>query len=226
MLKRIGEVVVAVLDRVWPFPLGILFAALVLSISAGAWLMFRRPGPAPQTPKHRIARPDLDRLAQSDLQTQPSASRVSEIQAAPSASRNSPVQSSFPKPATSKISSHPTGGGKTSASEPQMRASSVPYASAATPSPHTAPAKPKPKEISPAKPTTQATASPLSPAQRAALQDRLTLGGFFLERQDFPAAIKEFQAALEIDPSSREAQAAIQQAREAGKRSESTVPPP
>jgi hypothetical protein len=38
-----------------------------------------------------------------------------------------------------------------------------------------------------------------------------------MDRKEYSAAIKEFQTALAIDPASREAQAAIQQARAAGK---------
>lgn len=64
----------------------------------------------------------------------------------------------------------------------------------------------------------------LSAAQKAEIADRLTIGQFLMDRKDYPGAIREFQAALEIDPSSREAKAAIQQAREANKPSESIRP--
>jgi Tfp pilus assembly protein PilF len=73
--------------------------------------------------------------------------------------------------------------------------------------------------------TVSTPARKLPPAQQAALQDKLTLGGFFMDRQDFPAAIREFQAALAIDPRNHEAQAAMQQARKAGKEPESGTLP-
>jgi tetratricopeptide (TPR) repeat protein len=60
-------------------------------------------------------------------------------------------------------------------------------------------------------------APPLSAKQQAEFTDRLTIGRFLMDRKEYSAAIKEFQAALAIDPASREAQAAIQLAREAGK---------
>jgi Tfp pilus assembly protein PilF len=75
-----------------------------------------------------------------------------------------------------------------------------------------------PEESQGAKPKAQPrpVAPQLSAAQRAAIADRLTIGRFLMDRKDYSAAIKEFQAALAIDPTSREAQAAIQQARVAG----------
>lgn len=69
------------------------------------------------------------------------------------------------------------------------------------------------------------TASRLSPAQEAELRDKLTLGRFLMDRKDYRAAIVEFQAALAVDPSNRETQAAIQQARDANKDLESSPQP-
>ena len=60
-------------------------------------------------------------------------------------------------------------------------------------------------------------APPLSAKQQAELTDRLTIGRFLMDRKEYSAALKEFQAALAIDPASPDAQAAIQQAREAAK---------
>jgi Tfp pilus assembly protein PilF len=57
----------------------------------------------------------------------------------------------------------------------------------------------------------------LSATQQAEITDRLTIGRFLMDRKEYSAAIKEFQTALAIDPTSREAQAAIQKARAAGK---------
>jgi hypothetical protein len=37
-----------------------------------------------------------------------------------------------------------------------------------------------------------------------------------MDRKDYSAAVREFQAALAIDPADREAQAAIREARAAG----------
>lgn len=70
-----------------------------------------------------------------------------------------------------------------------------------------------------AKPKTQPppVARKLSATQQAEITDRLTIGRFLMERKEYSAAIKEFQAALAIDPSSREAQEAIQTALKASK---------
>jgi Tfp pilus assembly protein PilF len=74
-------------------------------------------------------------------------------------------------------------------------------------------------------PIPSARAGRLSPAQEAELKDKLTLGRFLMDRQDYPAAIAEFRAALAIDSSNREAQAAMQQAREVSRKLDSSPPP-
>jgi len=71
----------------------------------------------------------------------------------------------------------------------------------------------------------QPTAPQLSSARQAELADRLTLGRFLMDRKDYHAAITEFQAALALDPSNREAKAAIEQAIEASKNQEPTPQP-
>ena len=83
------------------------------------------------------------------------------------------------------------------------------------------------KEVSPAAAATEPPAAKpeaqgrpvapqLSAKQKADFADRMTIGQFLVDRKEYPAAIKEFQAALAMDPSSREARTAIQKAREAG----------
>ena len=60
-----------------------------------------------------------------------------------------------------------------------------------------------------------AAGSRLYPAQEAKLRDTLVRGRWYMQHQQYGAALEEFQAVLAMDPSNREAQAAIQQAREA-----------
>lgn len=55
----------------------------------------------------------------------------------------------------------------------------------------------------------------LSTAQRDELNDKIVIGGLFMDRSDYDAAIEAFNAALKIDPSSPEARVGIQQARRA-----------
>lgn len=78
-----------------------------------------------------------------------------------------------------------------------------------------------------AKPNAQPrpAAPQLSEKQQAEFTDRLTIGRFLVIRKEYSAAIKEFQAALAINPSSREAQAAIQEARKAGEQLEAAPGP-
>jgi hypothetical protein len=115
----------------------------------------------------------------------------------------------------------PTTSGKTG---PVTNAEPAPAPGVKAP-PQTASVQPELRRTPVSKPTDSTPASKVSPAQRAALQDKLTLGGFFMDRQDYPAALTEFQAALAIDPTNHEAQAAIQRARKAGKEPESGALP-
>lgn len=68
-----------------------------------------------------------------------------------------------------------------------------------------------------------AAGSRLSPAQEAKLRDTLIRGRWYMQHQQYGPALEEFQAALEMDPTNREAQTAIQQAREP---SANPQPPP
>lgn len=78
------------------------------------------------------------------------------------------------------------------------------------------PAKPSvPTQGPPVGSTSTPSGSRLSPAQDAKLRDTLIRGRWYMQHQQYRPAQEEFQAVLEMDPANREAQAAIQQAREA-----------
>ncbi len=63
----------------------------------------------------------------------------------------------------------------------------------------------------------------LSAVQQAELNDKLVIGRFLMERKDYRAAITVLEEALEIDPSSLEASAALQTARSAAKNPDTNV---
>ena len=172
-----GERIVWLLDRCWPFPLGIVACTLVLVTSTGIWLVIRDPRPT------RVDRPS----------GQPGSTEI-------------PAQA----PSTS-----PPGTPDAASTLPNPTADRAP-ASRPTPSEMASPTA-APEKSQGAKPKAQPrpVARQLSAAQRAAIADRLTIGRFLMDRKDYSAAIKEFQAALAIDPTNREAQAAIRRARAA-----------
>ena len=180
MAGGLGERITWLLDRCWPFPLGILASTLALAMAAGIWLAVRSPQPPRAGRTSR--QPGATETPAQVRTTLPSPAQI----AAPAA----------PKPAAAPMpTSRPT---------PVVKASST--ATAALAKPQVAKPKVQPRPVVP----------PLSAQQQAELTDRLTIGRFLMDRKEYSAAIKEFQAALAIDPASREAQAAIQQAREAG----------
>ena len=219
MRKRIVESLLTFLDWCWPFPVGILAAGLAFSISAGTWLALHRTDSPRLRPPRAYTSPTTNtRAVETDV--------PSPIQSAAPPVSDLPV--SHGDRAAGSLVGESSGVGTISKREPTSRF------------PMPEPAKPLParstlQEIASAgkasavptqaqtpkaqsKPAPSAPASQLSPAQEAALNDKLTLGGFLMDRQDYPAAISEFQAALAIDPTNREAQTGIQQAREASKK--------
>ena len=220
MVERIVGRVVAVLDWLWPLPLGALFGAILFLVSAGTWLAFRGPAPTltasiPRSPQSGPSVPEPREVpAQSSLTTAPD-------QTGPvKNSDTSPVGSVPPSPTTTGQPSRVDLGGSTPPSQSSVRTSEAAPAPAVKAPTQSALVQSEVKRAPVSKPIPSTPVSKLSPAQQAALQDKLTLGGFFMGRQDFPAAIREFQAALEIDPTNHEAQAAMQQARKASKEPE------
>ena len=65
----------------------------------------------------------------------------------------------------------------------------------------------------------------LSSAQEAELKDKLVVARFFMDRDDYDAALEAFQAALKINPSSRDARAGVERARQARKAQETSTHP-
>ena len=220
MLERIVGRVVAVLDWLWPLPLGALFGALLFLVTAGTWLAFRGPAPtatvsSPRSPQSEPSVPEPREFPpQSSLPT------ASDQTGPVTNSDTSPVGSVPSSPTTTGRPSRVDLGGSTPPSQSSVRASEATPAPAVKALPQTALVQSEVKRAPVSKPTPSTPVGKLSPAQQAALQDKLTLGGFFIDRQDYPAAIREFQAALAIDPANHEAQAAIQRAHKADKEPE------
>ena len=222
MVNRIVGRVVAVLDWLWPLPLGALFGAILFLVSAGTWLAFRGPAPTatvstiPRSPKSELSVPEPQGLPPKS--TLPATSEQTGLV---TNSDTSSVGSVPPSPTTTGRPSRADLGGSSPPSQSSARTSVAAPAQAAKALTQTALVQSEAKRAPVSKPTPSTPVSRLSPAQQAALQDKLTLGGFFMDRQDYPAAIREFQAALAIDPRNHEAQAAMQQARKAGKEPDS-----
>jgi hypothetical protein len=223
MLERIAGRVVAVLDWLWPLPLGALFGALLFLVTAGTWLAFRGPAPTASIPRSPQSGPSV--AAPQEFPPQSSLPTTSEQAEPVTNSDTSPVGSVPPSPTITGRPSRVDLGGSTPPSQSSLRASEAAPAPAGKALPQTALVQSEVKRAPVSKPTPSTPVSKLSPAQQAALQDKLTLGGFFMDRQDFPAAVREFQAALAINPANHEAQAAMQQARKAGKQMESGTLP-
>jgi len=220
-----GGRVFSLLDWCWPFPLGFLAGTIAFSVAAGAWLMFRDHQPPPRR------RP----LIQSD---------APEIAANVPPAATAPAQSTAPTlPNSTTAQSGQTAGSRTEQAIPLVTAASQESTAPISPSklersiertsapregsPPRKVAVAVPARLQPMQPKAQLrpAAPQLSSAQQAELADRLTLGRFLLDRKDYHAAINEFQAALAIDPSNREAKAAVEQAREASKNQE-PIPQP
>lgn len=215
----------AVLDWLWPFPLGIIFGGLLFLIAVGSWLALRGPAPPdqPVVASKRGGEPNAPALAPPAQPVEPS--ETTEPATPPPSADKPPVRSSPARTAVASTTSPVERTARAPAPKPRTaRAPSQPVrdvVSAARP----APAKPQVEATPVSKPTPAPAASALSPAQEAELNDKLTLGRFFMDREDYRAALTQFQAALEIDSSNRAAQAALQQARDALKALESTPQP-
>ena len=186
MLKRALEIVLAPLDWCWPLPLGIIFGALVVGASAGAWLIFREP-PAPrQQPLRKNPPPAAQSPAHSEVAPPPP-------QPAPPA----PAEPTVPAEAQPVETTKTIPAGTPSQSEP---AAAIPQ-----------PGKTRLTSESKVPPT---VSRPLT-AQEAKLRDTLTRARWYMKHGQYRAAIEEFQAVLEMDPSDREARTGLQQARDA-----------
>jgi len=186
MLKRALEIVLAPLDWCWPFPLGIFFGVFVVGISAGVWLMFREPPTARQQPLRTNAPPAAQSPAHSEVAPPPP-------EPAPPATAEPTVPAEAQPVETTKTSR----AGTPSQSEP---AAAIPQ-----------PGKTRLASESKAPP---AVSRPLT-AQEAKLRDTLTRARWYMKHGQSRAAIEEFQAVLEMDPSNREARTGLQQARDA-----------
>lgn len=193
-----GERMIRLLDWCWPFPLGIVTCTLTLVVTTGIWLAIRSP--------------------------QPTVVRRPPGQSVPTEIPGQVVPSPLPPPA--QYSTPKAVGEASPGINPIGRRVSIPIRTETPGSSSTPRGIPPPDRV----PATAARAKPavkqaeaqkapvaprLSAAQQAKITDRLTIGRFLMDRKEYAAAIKEFQAALAIDPESREAQAAIQKARAA-----------
>lgn len=226
MLGRIVERAVAFLDWCWPLPLGASAAALAFSLSAVIWIAFRQASspsqPSPQSDIHSAAsspprQMELPAPLLPAAPQQPDSSVAKKDYASGSVSGDtSPVGALSRWEPVSRI---PVPG-------PQNRDAGKSTAREVAPTTRTAAAYPQAQtQIVKTEPKVSSPVSRLSPAQEVELKDKLTLGRFFMDRKDYPAAMAQFQAALAIDPSNREAQAAIQQAHEASKAPQSSPQP-
>jgi len=226
MLRRIAESILAFLDWCWPFPLGAFAAALAFSVSAVIWIATRQASspsrPSPQADIHSAA-------GSPPRRGEPPAPSLS---SAPPKPDSSVAKKDY---ASGSVSADTSPAGALSRSEPashipvpapQNRDARTSTAREVAPTTRTAAAHPQAQtQIVKTEPKVISPVSRFSPAQVAELKDKLTLGRFFMDRKDYPAAMTQFQAALAIDPSNREAQAAIQQAHEASEAPESSPQP-
>lgn len=226
MLSRIAERIAAILDWCWPFPLGAFAAALVFSVSAVIWIVSRQASspsqPSPQADIHSAASspPRQGEVPAPSLSAglpQPDSSVAKENYASGSVSRGTSPAGALSR---SESPSHiPVPG-------PRARGAEISTAREVASSTRTAAAHPQvQRQIVKTETKVASPVSRLSPAQESELRDKLTLGRFFMDREDYPAAMAQFQAALAIDPSNREAKAAILQAHEAGKSPETSPQP-
>ena len=198
-----GERIVWLLDRCWPFPLGIVATTLALLMTTGIWLAIRGPQPRP------VGRP-LGQTGSTKIPAQvPSSLPPPTQNAAPAAAREASPGAIPIGPETSGRVATPERMG-TLAPSSTSREISPPTKVAVTATLAKPPVKQPKVQRGPVAPKLSAT-------QQAEISDRLTIGRFLMDRKEYSAAIKEFQTALAIDPASREAQAAIQKARAAGK---------
>lgn len=226
MPGRIAERVFALLDWCWPLPLGVLVGALVFAISAGIWRASNARRRASQTASPALTQSRINSAALQEKLPAPSQSQAPEVPNSPAAGDagasasiggNAPVAGTpfRSAPPVSLSASGPQKGGAPGLPPPEMASA------AKVPPTHPQGSSPR----AGAEPKAASASSQLTPSQKAELSDKLTLGRFFMDRQDYSAALAEFQAAQAIDPSDREVQTAVRQAREAGSRPGSAPPP-
>jgi hypothetical protein len=226
MLSRIAERIVAILDWCWPFPLGAFAAALVFSVSAVIWIASRHASspsqPSPQADIHSAASspPRQEELPAPSLSATPPQPDSSV------AKDHHPSGSVLGDTSRAGTLFRPDSANRIPVPEPRTHSAEISTAREVASSTRTAAAHPQAKrQIVKTETKVASPVSRLSPAQESELRDRLTLGRFFMERKDYPAAMAQFQAALAIDPSNREAKAAMQQAHDASKSVESSPRP-
>ena len=226
MLSRIVESIVAFLDWCWPFPLGAFAVALAFSVSSVIWLVFGQAGsplrPSPRIYTHSAA---SSPALQEELTT-PSPSVAPGLPDPSVAKAHHPSGSVLGDTSRAGAFFRPDSANRIPVPEPRTHGAEISTAREVAASTRTAAAHPQvQRQILKTETKAASPVSLLSPAQESELRDKLTLGRFFVDRKDYRAAVAEFQAALAIDPSNREAQAAIQQARDAGKGPESSPQP-
>ncbi len=169
---------------------GLIPVAVIVLVSFGSWLVIRKTSSVRVQPgTSPSSQPGLG-SSSAPNPASPAASPVASSETATS-STSMPIPS--PAPATSTVV---PGGG---ASE-FVRAE-----------PKAPPRRLKSKSTKRAK----VPARKLSPAESAELKDKLVLALFFMERNDYDAAVGAFEAALKIDARNREAQDGIRRARKA-----------
>jgi hypothetical protein len=169
---------------------GLIPLAVIVFVSFGSWLVIRRTSSVGVQPgTSPSSQPGLG-SSSAPNPASPAASPVASGETATS-STSLPIPS--PSPATPTL----VPGGDASESvkaEPK--------------------APPRRLKSKPAK-RVETPARKLSPAESAQLKDRLVLALFFMERNDYDAAVGAFQAALKIDATNHEAQDGIRRARKA-----------
>ncbi len=236
MLKRVLDILLAPLDWCWPLPLGIVFGALVVGVSAGTWWIFW----APSTPLQGSAAPTAQSPAHSGVAPPPSqpAPPTATEPAIPTEPQPSEVTKTSPVSAAAE-SARPTASRPLTAQETKLRDTltrarwymqhgqyrpAIEEFQAALemdPSNREASAELQQAREASGKPATspqrvQSTASRPPATQETKLRDTLTRARWYMKHAQYRVAVEEFQAALEMDPSNREARAGLQQAREAG----------
>lgn len=225
MLDRTADSIVAFLDWCWPFPLGAFAVALAFSVSSVIWLVFRQAGspsqPSPRVHTHSAA---SSPALQQELPT-PSPSAAPGLPDPSVAKDYHPSGSVLGDISRSGAPFRPDPTNRIPVPEPRTHGAEISTAGEVASSSRTAARPPAQRQIVKTETKGASLVTRLSPAQESELRDKLTLGRFFMDRKDYRAAMTQFQAALAIDPSNREAKAAIQQALDASKSVESSRRP-
>ncbi|MFB3922042.1 MAG: hypothetical protein ACE145_09985 [Terriglobia bacterium] len=240
MLKRAFQSVLSFLDLLWPFPLGIAFGVLVVGASAGAWLVFREsptPHQAPQrtSPVPAAKSPAPAEIVPPPLEPAPPTPTQTAVPAAPQ-----PVEATTSSPANATPESvRPSATRPLTAQEVKVRDTLTrarwymrqgQYGPATEEFQAALAMDPSNREVqaglqqaraasgSPAPSPQPARAAPSRPpvTPDAKLRDTLTRARWYMKQGQYRPAIEEFQAVLAVDPSNREAQTGLEQARQAG----------